>query len=510
MKFYIDNKAWKLIVFLSCILLVTGFCVFDWMENSNKCLGVSILSIEDAKQYTEYEYLDFDEIIKHKGEIVALDKNSSTIYISQNIQADTLFTELQGNLTIEDAKYQLFFYEDNAFYNLAEAVKDGHAFQLIVTDGSKKYMQYNVVFTTLPVIRMDGEVTHKDEEGRDVLTGDVCVWTAKDPEVNAYTVKSSDLEWHHRGGTTADLEKKSWKLSLKQKNGENQNLAFCGLGADDDWILNAMALDDTKMREKLFMDLWNEVASQNTYSYKMSTGEYVEVVANGEYLGLYLMQRRIDSKYLELGEDTAIIRGLRVVTVANSVDEALEVIDSSLTEEETLEMMYALYSGISYMPLINVDNFIDVNLFVKFAVAPDNAYFNNMFWVVEKHGDAYMLKMVPWDTDMSFGASSSGFSEAEAIYGIAERMETGYMTVNVPGYLDGMLLRWNELRDGVLETENVLSYLEAYNEELTYSGALNRNVEKWGLQFEGTDSYKVFREIIESRLEYMDLIYQES
>ena len=72
------------------------------------------------------------------------------------------------------------------------------------------------------------------------------------------------------------------------------------MGADDDWILNSLTMDDTRIREKLFMDLWNLNVEKTDYNFKMSTGEFVEVVMNGKYYGLCLLQRRLDAKYLEL------------------------------------------------------------------------------------------------------------------------------------------------------------------------------------------------------------------
>ena len=71
------------------------------------------------------------------------------------------------------------------------------------------------------------------------------------------------------------------------------------MGSDDDWILNPMSLDDFKVKENLLMTLWNELAQENDWDVRMSTGNYCEIVMNGRYRGLYLLQRRIDRKYLK-------------------------------------------------------------------------------------------------------------------------------------------------------------------------------------------------------------------
>ena len=47
-----------------------------------------------------------------------------------------------------------------------------------------------------------------------------------------------------------------------------------GLGSDDDWILYPMILDDTKLKEQLFIQLWNRWADQVDWNVPMSKGEY--------------------------------------------------------------------------------------------------------------------------------------------------------------------------------------------------------------------------------------------
>ena len=59
------------------------------------------------------------------------------------------------------------------------------------------------------------------------------------------------------------------------------------------------------------MDLWNTYLAQEEYNYKMSQGKYAEVVCNGQYCGLYLLQRRIDRKYLELDENQFLAKGIK-------------------------------------------------------------------------------------------------------------------------------------------------------------------------------------------------------
>ena len=114
-------------------------------------------------------------------------------------------------------------------------------------------------------------------------------------------------------------------------------MSLVGLGADDDWILNPMNLDDTKLKETLFMDLWNQRAEQVNWNENMSAGEYVEVVINQEYWGLFQLQRRIDGKFLSLGSQDILLKsGVKLNT--DTVELAYEIVHTGLTDTETFTL----------------------------------------------------------------------------------------------------------------------------------------------------------------------------
>ena len=69
-----------------------------------------------------------------------------------------------------------------------------------------------------------------------------------------------------------------------------------------------MALDDFKVKEQFAMKLWNRLAEQSPWDYPMSSGAYCEVVLNGHYQGLYLLQRRVDRKYLGLSDGQILLK----------------------------------------------------------------------------------------------------------------------------------------------------------------------------------------------------------
>lgn len=475
-------------------------------------MGVRILSQEQRDAYTRYQYKDLSGCLEFNGEPAAVDVKSSTIYLSQDIVEGTQITELPGSLTVNHKGYTLRFAPDDRFGDLAAAVKDGHSFSLLATTGPDTYMEYQVVFTTLPVMRLDGYFSHINPDEREVMLGDVCLWAGNDPATGRYSVKTSTTEWHVRGGTTASGNKKPWKLSLEKKYHENNNVEFLGMGADDDWILNPMSIDDTKMKEKLFMDLWNAWAEEADWNYRMSTGAYVELVRNQSYEGVYLLQRRIDKKYLEMDEQDILLKGGASWT-PESVDVAYEIVDSPLSDEETFALMEGFYSG-DDISRLDMDNFLDTNLFLQFASAGDNAGFKNMYYLLTAEGDDYRLSLLPWDTDMSWGmvwVSGIGFA-----YRYDVSMKQGSFRQEYYAYrkwmpeLNSLLAeRWQLLRQEHLSEENVLSYVDGLSSQLHRSGVLQRDKERWGYYFDGEDTEQMLRKFLVERLANTDTRFRD-
>ena len=96
-------------------------------------------------------------------------------------------------------------------------------------------------------------------------------------------------------------------MNLRDEDFQKSNVDLLGLGSDDDYILNPMSMDDTFVKEKLIQELWSQLMKQADYNYQMTKGEYVELFINGAYQGLYLLQRRIDAKYLNLNRNQDIL-----------------------------------------------------------------------------------------------------------------------------------------------------------------------------------------------------------
>lgn len=474
-------------------------------------LGVPVATEAELAALGGYRNADYSSVLLFGGAPVPVDRESATIYLSQSVTADTTCADLRGALELNFERGRLYFAPDPAFENLAAAMAEGHGFRLLVADDkSGTYMEYKVVLTSLPVLRLEGGFSHFDKDGESALTGQLSLLTADDPDEGGYTVKSSRATWHLRGATTSRQPKKSWKIDLIDNDRANVEMAFPGLGTDDDWVLNSMSLDDTRMKEKLAMDTWNGLAAETPRSDNMSVGRYIEVVINGEYCGVYLLQRRIDENYLGLAEDAVLLKGLNTWAALKPSD-GYEIEYSPLSEKETYALIedWATQRDCS---VAAVDNFMDVCLFLQWGSMQDNTSFNNIYYVLQPEANGYGMYMVPWDTDYAMGVlwvnDFFGYDIETSLQIHAHRVEYDAMKQVEPELDRKMAQRWFELRESVFSEEQLLERLKGYRSALECSGAFARDRAAWGEFYGGQDSFDNLCLYFERRLERLDGYYE--
>ena len=82
--------------------------------------------------------------------------------------------------------------------------------------------------------------------------------------------------------------KKPYGLTtLQDDNVSNNNVSLLGMPAENDWILNSLAYDQTGMRDVLAYELSEDLGQY------AARRHYCEVVLNGDYRGLYVFMEKI-------------------------------------------------------------------------------------------------------------------------------------------------------------------------------------------------------------------------
>lgn len=93
-----------------------------------------------------------------------------------------------------------------------------------------------------------------------------------------------------RGSSSQLLPKKGYGLTtLKSDNISNNNVSLLEMPSENDWILNGIAYDPSLIRDYLSYNLSRQLGNYATRT------AYCELLINGEYKGLYILQEKIKS-----------------------------------------------------------------------------------------------------------------------------------------------------------------------------------------------------------------------
>lgn len=495
-------------IFLAVIIVIScAFVGFRVYKERSVCMGIPVVSSDIIKGHSESFTLDLNSVT-FNGRKIAFDYYENTVYISQPVTALSNYYNLAGTIKCTNPNYSIYFIDNKAINHLNSAVKQSFPLTMVLMDNST-FMQIKVIITTLPVMSLNSASMADAPSKEESVSGEVTLWSGYDKEVGNYTTKSCNVDWRVRGNTTSVQPKKPYKLTLLDNNGNNKDMSFLGLGSDDDWILNCLTMDDTRIKEKLFMDMWNAMAADTDYNYNMSTGEYVELVINNEFKGLFLLQRRLDAKYFGIDSDDVIVKATDYT--ANTVEEAYEFV----TEPKNTEEVYTMLSEALYGwgdNKYNLYNVIDTNLTLQITAARDNFSKKNMYHILKYTNGEFENFLVPWDTDQSMGVIfrdgfKYDFTSAAADMPTATRMETDNVVMNNPDYFDIATERWKELRNGVYSDENIQSLIDNISGPVIESGAFERDTNLWGDRYGGEDTIDNLRELMKARARVIDYHY---
>lgn len=102
-----------------------------------------------------------------------------------------------------------------------------------------------------------------------------------------------------RGSYSQVLQKKQYALTTKlADNLTNNNVSLLGMPKENDWILNGLAFEPSLIRDYL---IYNVARNMGEYA---SRTQFCEVIVNGEYVGLYVLQEKIkaDSNRVDISK----------------------------------------------------------------------------------------------------------------------------------------------------------------------------------------------------------------
>ena len=458
------------------------------------------------------EFIPAYDSILIDGNPICYDEGQGIVYITQNLEN----AGWEGALTAGDG--MLFFEKNEAFKDKASAIADGTAFGLWYISGDS-FFNCSVVFSGMPIMSLNSMWEIGEDE-----------WGGSMELYDRYRVgleyQATPANYHYRGAYSLKYDKKSYKLNLS-----DEKLSLCGLRKDDDWILNALYDDIGLIRNATCYRLWNELTTSNSVDGDVTCEcEFIELVVNHEYLGVYLLQDRIDKKKTGVTDEDYLYKQKdwvrptdendvhgsdygRAFDVKWPLDAEEDNSTKHVAKEPMKEFMKDTYypgrSDATYDEICDelyLDNAIDYLIYSMVLYAGDNLYKNSYFGAIHQEDDSYRFYEIPWDLNSTFGILR-GYS-----------METGRAADgDCWNYVGETLYRKNpkefgalvkeryeELRSSVLSEENMKGVAEEYIDYTVNTGAYGRNLEKYP-QFDSGDATYDYEKIW-SRDEMMTFI----
>lgn len=482
----------------------------DFLQGKQKCTD-----IEEVEIYFEGTELPYSEA-------------TNTFYLSQNFQEN----EWQGTFSVKEKGAYLCTQWDSYWDRKADAIRDGHSFIVcLVTE--QGYYEFNLEISGMPIIVIDTERTEKkvlptvEEDPDEALYGDEVLHYGNFKMFNPgmgseqYEILECMLEYHPKGDSTLLLDKIGYAISLLEENGENLNQSLLGMREDNSWKLNPLITDKNRIREKASACIWEKIDSAdetlNTAGARM---EYVELILDNDYMGLYCLVEPIDAKKLELDENDVlykmtayynpypedfeeaiekqwkVVEGIRVrypklIEDYEAVWEPLREFHSifyvcngkgssgkgaeSAEEVELEDAQNKVYPG----------NLADMMIFASALTAGDNFYKNTYVVADVAEDGSYLIRRVPWDMDYTFGNVYDWFTDNKVSFN--PDVETRYRPLEFPYLIENnvdnlreiLWERWITYRSDFLSTEAIAQVLLDNTEYLRNTGVMYRENERW-------------------------------
>lgn len=410
---------------------------------------------------------------------------------------------------------------------------------------------YTVATTSLPLVY----VKQAPDINRDSFTP--ATLTLIDPdEAGAPHTYNSQLRY--RGATAQLYTKKNYAVKLLDDAGEALDASLLGMRSDNSWILDAMASDNSRMRNRVSTDLWLDFSRRPYYADAEPTmtngthGRFVEAFVDDRYWGLYCLTEKVDRKQLRVkkfkdGTPRGIIYKSFAYDNMTIVSEPEPSNDSYVwqgwegaypdvrkgepfdwkplldlylflgQEVPSFDLLDHLHQRLDipvwrdyiiFCDLLHADDNVAKNIITYYPDITAPVTFVNEKGKTETVPAPGPLGVCPWDLDATWGrdflrqpiepTDNCNVSNAVNYHLWVSQFDQGksYYT------------RWAELRESIFTPANLWAYFERYFDLFAASGAAARETERWNgvdgvrLDFDAEAAY--IRRWIGYRLGYLD------
>lgn len=392
-----------------------------------------------------------------------------------------------------------------------------------------------VTTTTLPIVSLDH--------------GNVVSDTFQPGSMRLIHGDGTAEEYHtllrYRGASSLIYDKKNYAVKLTDANGEDMDASLLGMRSDNSWILDAMAADMARMRNRVSTDLWLALSTRPYYAnlepsmVNGTHGEFVEVTVNGAYWGIYCLTEKVDRKQLKAKKyKDNTVRGVLYKAIAHdSLREITEVPkntsatwqgweaqypDPSKGEPFTWEPLYSLAELLAQPEgskeveqtletRVDLPVWIDYCLLMDLMHATDNGKKNMFVYFRDITASDVRACICPWDMDATWGRTWRRIEEGPETNCNISNGVNFHMYTTLPDGFYRQCQRWAEMRDAGMTAEYILAIFDRYFDLFERSGAAGRETERWNgindvtIDFDTEKDY--IHDWVPRRIVYLDTDY---
>ena len=516
----------KYITGISILLILITFLFTKEIQNRKFAIfnPVSPAMAEEIwNTKTRVERFDFGSLMCN-GIQVAIDRNEKDFYIPldmNNPEWETL------TFTSGKPEYQILFQNDFTGYDKQELIASGTPIEFLVYTDTE-FSTYEIIFTGLPIMDIS---TYEGIEHQKEIAGNAVFY---DTDFSSNGEVASAYEGHVRGNTSTLYPKKGYKINLinriDENTVENKKLPLYGMRNDDDWILYALYSDESKIRAKLSIDLWDEMGAKNIYpnaNYNSSI-KYIELIVDEAYHGMYAIMEPIDAKQLNLKAEDYLYKREDIAELSGA---AFYAANNPEEHVQGFEIKEGVLSAAAWKPMgffsdfinssanefkqninqvLDTENAIRLWLYLQ-VIAGYDQQVKNVFYVARKEDDSYFFTFAPWDMDLTFGNRSDNDKELnytkydENLVIANFDWETGERIIkqDTDDAVNRMQKLYNEYRRTILSEKALEERILSLSHIIRDSGAYARDQERWP---EGsyTEDTEVVMNFAKKRMEYLD------
>jgi hypothetical protein len=393
---------------------------------------------------------------------------------------------------------------------------------------------FEIVFTTLPLLHV---VTEEEiiDEPKSYCKLHLQYDDPYDDIVHTYQFNTS-AGIEIRGASSMRYSKVSYGIELwRNRSEEDYKTGLLDMRSSEDWILDAMYIDDLRMRNKISFDTWKHIhmedGANDEADYPGINCRFIELLINNEYMGLYCLNEKLDPALLGFTHDQCLSGGLMYKAVSWSDGstrfEAIHEPPSNSYIWDGWEQIYPAHDtcwnplselrnfivnsndeqfeeGIS--DFMNIQNLVDYYLFVNLVQGYDNAG-KNTYLVRWDHASGFHV--LPWDIEATWGLAWNREKNRPAGI-VTNHLFDRLIETDTRGFTRQLVTRWEQYRSGPFSEETITGRVAGYYRSLAESGAYAREKQRWQeFPMDHASEYAYITEWIHERLGYLDEHFQK-